>query len=334
LTKIKTLLINLLIFILLLFVIEGISRVVIDKNQKEFLFSDEKLRVRGRPFVEQDEIKGFKLIPNYKDNLYTINKYGFRGEEFPNNFNNRFKILTLGESTTFGWDVKDNETYPYYLMKELEKKYSNLYVINGGVPSYTSAQTLLYMKEILEKGKISPNLILVNIMWNDIWYSSVKNWHKNILIHQKPPKWLDFLAKNSYFVYGLIMGFKNNKKTDIFNQRAYNYYLQNIENMINLAEKYNIEIKFIEPPFDADHLDGNLSEFQITYTKPFLIKTAKKYREGLKKLLKDREIKLINHSLSLDNLHQKNLFLDALHPTPQGNSIMAKDISNFIKLKL
>ncbi len=266
------------------------------------------------------------MFPNYHDEKYSINSKGFRGEEFPQDFDSRDKILTLGESTTFGWDVKDSETYPYYLMEESQKREKNIYVINGGVPSYTSSQTLLYMQEILEKGKIEPKTILVNIMWNDIWYSSVENWHPNILVHQKPPEWLSFLTKNSYFIYGLVMGFKADEKQDIFNQKAYEYYLKNIEKMIDLAQKYNIKIAFIEPPFDSDHLTEDLSEFQITYTKNFLIETAKRYREGLRKLLQNRGIELINHPLSLDNLHQQRLFLDTLHPTPEGNRIMAKSL--------
>ncbi len=161
-------------------------------------------------------------------------------------------------------------------------------------------------------------------MWNDIWYSSIKNWHPNILIYQKPPSWLEFLLKNSYFFYGMVMN--NEKEKNVFNKEAYEQYLNNIENMIDIAKKHNTKIVFIEPPFDSDHMGEKLNEFQITYTKSFLIKTAKTYREGLKNLLKNKEIILINHPLSLDNIHQKKLFLDALHPTPEGNKIMAKEI--------
>jgi phospholipase/lecithinase/hemolysin len=50
----------------------------------------------------------------------------------------------------------------------------------------------------------------------------------------------------------------------------------------------------------------------------------------MKELLQTRGIKLINHPLSLDNLHQQRLFLDALHPTPEGNRIMAKSVLKFI----
>jgi len=89
---------------------------------------------------------------------------------------------------------KISGTLPHTTLYGGVSKERYIYVINGGVPSYTSSQTLLYMQEILEKAPIEPKTILVNIMWNDIWYSSVKNWHPNILVHQKPPEWLSFLT--------------------------------------------------------------------------------------------------------------------------------------------
>jgi len=310
---------------------EGISRLIITPDKKSSLFSDEELRTRGRSFIKKDESLGFRLIANHKDKRYSINSEGFRGEEFPTDFNSRFKILALGESTTFGWDVKDDESYPYYLMQELQKNRKDIYVINGGVPSYTSAQTLLYMREILKKDKIQPDIILINILWNDIWYSSISNWHPNILIHQTTPKWLSFLTQHSRLFYALTIGADSKKaKKDIFNQKAYSYYIDNLKEMITLAKKHNIKIAFVEPPFDADHMSENLDEFQVTYSKSFLIETAKRYRKSMHQLAKDNGITVLNHSLSLDHLHQKQLFLDALHPTPKGNKIMAKDISNDI----
>ncbi len=52
--------------------------------------SDEKLRVRGRPFVELDTLRGFRLVPNYHDEKYSHKLEGFRGEGVsPKILNNR-----------------------------------------------------------------------------------------------------------------------------------------------------------------------------------------------------------------------------------------------------
>jgi lysophospholipase L1-like esterase len=52
-------------------------------------------------------------------------------------------LLAVGDSGT-GWGVDEEDTYPSRL-QELCRQYcsNDLLVINGGVPSYTSAQVLV-----------------------------------------------------------------------------------------------------------------------------------------------------------------------------------------------
>ena len=341
LTKIKKILtlltVNISIIILLILGIEGASRIFFPIEEQKAIFNDQDLRVRGRPFVEHNPTRGFSLKSNFQNNLYTIDNHGFRITPAAVKKKPEFTILTLGESTTFGWMVKDNETYPYYLAKDIQTKYPNIKIINGGIPSYTSSQVLVYLKEILSQKKIHPDMVLINIMWNDIWYSTIKDWHSNILIYQKPPEWMIFLSKNSHFFQLLRKKMSQSKEeplTNRFNQEALEYYKHNIEEMIALCKDAHVPLAFIEPPLDADHISKKgLNEFHIRYTKPFLIKMGKTYFNTLKQVASTKNISVIEHSLGLKNLHQKTLFLDALHPTPQGNMIMAEDISKALNIQ-
>lgn len=77
--------------------------------------------------------------------LKTSNTRGFRGKDFevpkpPG----RYRIVCLGCSVTYGDSVSDFETYPVQLERELRKARPDLdvEVVNAGVPSYTSAETL------------------------------------------------------------------------------------------------------------------------------------------------------------------------------------------------
>jgi lysophospholipase L1-like esterase len=72
-----------------------------------------------------------------------INHLGFRGPEFtPEKPAGTFRILCLGDSTTFGWSVADDETYPAQLEKLLQKQVPgrNFQALNLGVTGYTSLQ--------------------------------------------------------------------------------------------------------------------------------------------------------------------------------------------------
>ncbi len=333
LKKIVTLLlINFGLLILLLLLVEGVSRILIEDKENRALFNDKDLRVRGRPFVEHNPSRGFALKPGFQNSMYRIDKEGFRSEQSLKDLNNTYIILALGESTTFGWGVDDNETYPYFLTQSLQQNPSKPQIINGGVPSYTSAQVLVYLNEILEKGTIDPDMILVNILWNDIWYSTVENWHKDLLIYQKPPSLLLFLNTYSHFFNALVMDFSQNdtpeEKVDLVNKKALAYYKQNLETIAERCQKENIPLLFVAPPFDADHMvEEGLNEFHIRYSKPFFIKTAKRYLETLSEVASAYHIPVISHQLDIRYLHQKSLFLDALHPTAEGNKIMADDVA-------
>ncbi len=324
--------INLLILVVLILSVEGISRLVAPEAETQALFSDPELRVRGRPFVELNPARGFALKPNFSNDFYSINKDGFRGENFPADLDNRLKILAMGESTTFGWAVRDEETWPAYLMARFDIDGSSAYVINGGIPSYTSSQVLAYLKEIIEKQQIRPDIVLINILWNDIWYSTVSNWHPDILIFQKPPQWMTFLAAHSRFIRGMIMGFgSGDERVNIPNHPALVQYGKNIEEMVELCQQHGIEVVLIEPPFDGDHMpESGMNDFHIRYTKDFFLETARKYTGEVREIAKRYDAGVVDHRLDLTNLHQQPLFLDPLHPTPEGNAMMAEDIYNYL----
>ncbi len=325
----KLITVNVIIFVLFLLFLEGGSRLFFPKKEVQAIFNDQDLRVRGRPFVEHHPVRGFALKSGFKNNMYTVNSEGFRGEEFPDNMKKHYIVLALGESTTFGWRVHDRETYPWYLMKDLNRTFPKAYVVNAGIPSYTSSQVRLYLDEILNKNLLHPDLILVNIMWNDIWYSTVGNWHKDILVYQKPPVWYIWLNKNSrlFTLMTEVLETKE-KKVDRYNAAALDYYGKNLEQMAKRCKQENISLVFVEPPFDADHMPkSGLNEFHIRYTKAFFIKTAEAYRKMMHEVAKKYNITVLAHRLDMQELHQKDLFLDALHPKAEGNKMMADDLS-------
>jgi len=332
--------INIFVLLIIVALLEGITRLIFPANTLSPIFNDSDLRTRGRSFIEAHPTRGFALKANFSNDLYQINSQGFRGEEFPTNFAKQYyTVVAIGESTTFGWQVGNAATYPAQLTKIASEQQTRIdnkipYFINAGIPSYTSSQTLAYLEEILSKGKVQPDMILLNIMWNDIWYSSIKNWHSDILIYQKPPAILTWLTEHSRLVHLATMGLSSQEKlADIENPPALQQYADNLQAIINLAQQYQVPLMFVEPPMDADHMsDQGLNEFQIRYSKAFFIEQAKKYRRTMHALANKATLPVLNHSLSLDHLHQKALFIDLLHPTVEGNAIMAADIyTQFLK---
>src|SRR5438093_6601489 len=95
---------------------------------------------------EPDPVLYWKLKPN--QNCYTkidhkpvhINSHGTRGPEFQiEKPPNTFRILSLGDSRTFGWGLSEAETYSARLRELLQKQVGQpqtVEVINAGVNAW------------------------------------------------------------------------------------------------------------------------------------------------------------------------------------------------------
>jgi hypothetical protein len=83
--------------------------------------------------------KGYELTPDHAN----INSHGLRDEEFSlAKPADRFRILALGDSFTYGHGVRSEETYVKQLEAMLNHKLGNrgirYEVLNAGVPGYKS----------------------------------------------------------------------------------------------------------------------------------------------------------------------------------------------------
>ena len=81
-----------------------------------------------------------------------------------------FRILALGDSTTFGWGVPFGQTYAKILEKSLNEnppspKWSQYEVINTGIGNYNTAQEVALFKE---RGlPLNPDLVIIGWYIND-----------------------------------------------------------------------------------------------------------------------------------------------------------------------
>jgi len=106
---------------------------------------------------EPDPKLYWKLKPN--QNCYTkighkpvhINSQGTRGPEFQTEKPaNTIRILSLGDSRTFGWGLTDEETYSHRLERLLQAyvgQNKKVEVINAGVNAWSYPQMLVYFRD-------------------------------------------------------------------------------------------------------------------------------------------------------------------------------------------
>ena len=95
------------------------------------------------------------------------NAMGFRTGEAPRG--DARKIVTIGDSQTFGPYVATEDTWSAWLQAELRRRPDAppIQVFNGGVSGYTMADQLAWLED---KGKaMKPDLIVLAPFENDIW---------------------------------------------------------------------------------------------------------------------------------------------------------------------
>ncbi len=103
-----------------------------------------------------------------------INSTGFKGPEIDHG-HSRLRILTLGDSTTFGIGPVG---YPEVMAQRLNRDGAAVEVINGGVEAY-SPRNILY--EIDRYKALKPELVTIYIGWNALFTENLPNgwWERH-----------------------------------------------------------------------------------------------------------------------------------------------------------
>jgi lysophospholipase L1-like esterase len=131
------------------------------------------------PFLKQDNIVFYHpkpepdlsftfMTPEGEVINYVFNSHGFRGDEFElEKTQGRTRIICAGDSSTFGYLVNIQDTYPALLegMISTDTKEKNAEVINAGMVGYSSYQGLKYFETRLRS--LEPDILIVSYGYND-----------------------------------------------------------------------------------------------------------------------------------------------------------------------
>lgn len=113
------------------------------------------------------DFPGPEQIP-WTDAPVHINRFGLRGPEFElEKAPGTFRIVTMGESSTFGFMVDDTQTYPTLLQEILDRRMGGgeVEIINAGLPYYTTEDMAILLRGLV--ARMSPDLVTFYIGYND-----------------------------------------------------------------------------------------------------------------------------------------------------------------------
>lgn len=112
------------------------------------------------------DTRGWTLKPNLSAEKlgyrYTTNSQGFRSLHEYVDDADKFEILIVGDSFTFGTDVNDGETWPH-MMQQVDER---LNVFNLGIGGYGVDQMYITLRE--EISQYEPQVVVAAIIYDDL----------------------------------------------------------------------------------------------------------------------------------------------------------------------
>lgn len=179
-------------------------------------------------------ILGHTLLENLRDvplqgGIVNSNSQGIRGiKEYSVKKGNKTRILSIGDSYTFGECVNDDETFSSYL----ENLYDNSEVINMAVHGYGNDQQLLTLK--IKGIKYNPDIIILGFLNENIDRNSLS------FRDYKKPKFV--LKNNELFIQNVPLESPEEFKKK-YHPKTLNY-LKMIRDVLfaKIIEKENVKI--------------------------------------------------------------------------------------------
>lgn len=312
------------------------------------------------PYIYKEKFQGpapeklnYPLHSNYYSSNLTTNNFRFYNG--PNGDRdiivpkpkNLVRINCIGASTTGNYiSINNNNfSYPLELEKILKSKSDkNIEVNNCGTGGYNSTDLLVrFTLQIIDT---EPDYIVIYHAYNDIKSYLTPNFNSDYSHSRKslgesywkffigskipdiPIKFINYL-KNKWFPsnirYSLLeVVSKGDIDTKIDFSQGLKIYERNLQNIINLCLSNKIEVVLSTFCIYLHEKIKNES-LHILYKKIVL-----EENEIMKKLAKKNNLKLVD-SFSLIPKEDSN-FVDSTHFTPKGMNLLAKSISEVIKI--
>ncbi len=272
------------------------------------------------------------------DNDVVINSLGFRGKEFSPDKGDAYRIVALGESTTFGFDMKrDEKPWPELLeeiIRERLKPTRRVEVINAGIPRYSLRHSLLRLPtQILP---LKPDMIISYHGANgfEMIHSAVP-LQKVELPPAYQPRPMKLLADSEYRLKMIF--YRTHPSRSIpeiaLSEAMKTDYAQAYRELVEISKTNQIQLVLATYSMAVNaHSERDVIEF---YRGGFpmvdwWIKANETHSKIVAEITKENPgVVFIDTHPHLDGNHQK--FADLMHFTGEGDQQMAETMFTGIK---
>ena len=258
------------------------------------------------------------------------------------------RILLFGGSSTYCVGVSDQETWSFYLQKDLGGDFE---VVNFGIPGYTTVEHVI--QTALNLTDLSPDIVIYYIGWNDL---------RNVHVAKLRSDYADFHGKSQY-THLMLNAYKlgnrsvlvhtvGNLLRKIFvhdpegvytvsgdadqytarvDARALSLYERNIRMIIALCRAQGVRPVFIPQILNNEQLAGDRPYGWM----PFIREKDMKdlivvYNDALIKICREEKVDCIN--AVLQEPYSQKYFVDHLgHFSAYGNERFSRIIAAYLR---
>jgi lysophospholipase L1-like esterase len=364
-SKIKLITVNIIVFLGLLFAVEGLSWVIIKLKNHEKKPLYEKMSYYQQQswakdyWGEHHKSFQFDFYPfvisrkkPFKGNYVNIDSTGVRYTAYNSEKKGAKKVFFMGGSTIYGTGSPDSLTIPSYFSKILHQNNADTAIVayNFGESAWVIQQSLIQLIGELRSGNI-PDFVVFYDGANDMYAalqnkkaSSIQNaerYAQSIRPDFKNPlqRIWKLLKEKSYTSSLIELFFPTPKfstltpqQEQILAQDVIKNYFATYQLIEALAKSYNFKFALFWQPTLA------VTQKKLgTYEKELLEKSDKVLFNFIKITTQQIEqvsnekypnFYLLHHAL--DTIHE-DIFFDFVHITPQGNEVIAKKMVELLQ---
>ncbi|MBU1628397.1 hypothetical protein KKB18_13595 [bacterium] len=316
----------------------------VDEFENPFFEWDRYLLWRGRPHAH-----GLSQVsPPGTISEVTFNSLGFRSPEvLKDKKEGIVRIVSMGDSTTFGWIVRMEEAYPAMLESLLSVTHPNRFeVINAGIPGYTSFQGKIQLDRVLLD--LKPDIVTISFGRNDSYSfkgqidreeyefnTSIIGRAKEIFLKSR----LYILLE--HFIFSLKEKIKPPEEPRKVVRVKLEDFKKNIEEMVNKLKKSNIKVIFINHFWLREDSDYDHSQYNDAFDKIAqkyqipVLNTMELFETTYNKLVSDEDYKKSMETMFPDILwdcpnHLRIFYPDNIHPTTYGHYVISQALVKII----
>jgi lysophospholipase L1-like esterase len=287
-----------------------------------------------------------------------INSVGLRESLSPSKSkpSNEKRIMLTGDSSIYGWGVRDNETYAVRLEEELRHRLREpVEVVNLGVPGYSTEQTLRLLEQV--GWSYSPDLLVVSNIFSDCNIDAFQD-RQAMRLTMPPEGRMQTALRSSRLYCSVQMPWARYQAG--LNQNPNRVLMPGIPTGPNAAvrlEKLNASIRLSRVPIPQylENLDTLLAQATERGAKMLLAPLAQEwdvgiwnvpmpkpspehvlpwqpYREAQKEWAEKNGVAVISFPQAFARYsgNKQSLFVDNMHPSPVGTKVMAKEVAQHI----